>query len=154
MTQELLRLLMALLATALLTREAGRAAHGSRRRLAFSLGAGGFGLLAAGNLLTTLALGGQALIVGATSLGIALLLGSLVTLFLAYRAGEMSEQVRRASDYVAAERAKREALDRERLERERLERERLERETRESFAREKHESEPREGREAAKGEEL
>jgi hypothetical protein len=133
---------MALLATALLVREARRAAPGSRRRLAFSLGAGGFGLLAAGNLLAALSLGGQGLIVGASSLGIALLLGSLVTLFLAYRAGEMSEQVRRASDYVAAERAKR---DRESLDRER----------RESSAREKHEreigereiGETREGRE-------
>jgi hypothetical protein len=129
MSQELLRLIMALLATALLIREARRAVPSSRRRLAFYLGAGGFGLLAAGNLLTTLALGGQALIVGVTSLGIALLLGSLVTLFLAYRAGEMSEQVRRASDYVAAERAKREALDHD---------------IRESASREKHESETRE----------
>jgi hypothetical protein len=133
MSQELLRLIMALLATALIVREARRAAPGSRRRLAFSLGAAGFGLLAVGNLLALLSLGGQALIVGASSLGIALLLGSLVTLFLAYRAGEMSEQVRRAGDYVAAERAKR---DRER---------------RESSARETHESE---GREGAKGEEL
>ncbi len=133
MSQELLRLIMALLATALLVREARRAAPGSRRRLAFALGAGGFGLLAAGNLFAALSLGGQGLIVGASSLGIALLLGSLVTLFLAYRAGEMSEQVRRAGDYVAAERAKR---DRQRHE---------------SAAREKHESETRQ---AAKGEEL
>jgi hypothetical protein len=111
MNQELVRLLFALLATALLIREARRAAPGSRRRLAFTLGASGFGLLAAGNLFASLGLGGPALLVGAVSLGIALLLGSLLALFLAYRAGEMNEQLRRAGDYVAEERAKR---DRER----------------------------------------
>ena len=107
MTQELLRLIVALLATALVAREIRRAAPGTRRRLAFTLGTGGFGLLALGNLFALLGLGGPTLLVVATSLGVALLLGSLVCLFLAYRAGEMSEQLRRVDDYVAEERAKR-----------------------------------------------
>jgi hypothetical protein len=149
MNQELVRLLFALLATALLIREARRAAPGSRRRLAFTLGAGGFGLLAAGNLFAWLGLGGPALLVGAVSLGIALLLGSLLALFLAYRAGEMNEQLRRAGDYVAEERAKREALDRERREHEGLDREK-----RGSPDETKPQHEVREEREAAKGKEL
>jgi hypothetical protein len=114
MAPEYIRVFFALLATALLVREARRAAPRSRRRLAFALGACGFGLLAAGNLFAALGVGGPAPLVGAVSLGIALLLGSLLALFLAYRAGEMNEQLWRAGDYVAAERAKREVLDRER----------------------------------------
>ncbi len=153
MTPDILRLLLALLATALLIREALRAARGSRRRLAFSLGAGGFALLALGNLLQGAGWSGPVPIVGAVSLGLALLLGSLLTLFLAYRAGEMGEQFRRASEYVAEERAKR-ALDREIHESVAREKhEGLDREIHESVAREKHESEMGERRESEKREE-
>jgi hypothetical protein len=149
MAPEYIRVFFALLATALLIREARRAAPSSRRRLAFALGACGFGLLAAGNLFAALGVGGPAPLVGAASLGIALLLGSLLALFLAYRAGEMDEQLRRAGDYVAEERAKREALDRERREHEGLDREK-----RGSPDEAKPQHEVREEREAAKGEEL
>lgn len=115
MSQELLRLIIALLATLLLAREAVRAGQGTQRRQAFRLGAAGFGLLTAGNLMVVAGLGTPALLTLAVGIGLALLLGSLLSLFLAYRAGELREQFRRAGAMVAAEREK---LEHERLERE------------------------------------
>lgn len=104
MSAELLRLIIAALATLLLAREVGRAAAGSRRRQAFALGAAGFGLLALGNLMTLLGLSAPVLLTLCVGLGLALLLGALVSLFLAYRGGELSEQFRRAGAMVAEER--------------------------------------------------
>jgi len=129
MVQELGRLVITVLATLLLARQATQAAQRSWRRRAFSFGAVGFGLLAFGNLLALL--GFVAPLMLLVSLGVALLLVSLASLFLAYRAGELRDQLRRAGDMVAQEREAREGRERERLERERLERERLEREGRE-----------------------
>lgn len=120
MDQELGRLLLAVVATFLMARQARSAAPGSRRRLAFNLGAAGFGLFAVGNLLPLLGFFSSSTLALSVGLGSALLLASLVTLFLAYRAGEMRDQLRRASDIVAEERQK--SAERERQERERRER--------------------------------
>lgn len=106
MGQELGRLVIAVLATLLLARHAAQATQNSWRRRAFSCGAVGFGLLALGNLLAILGVVGPLMLL--VSLGVALLLVSLASLFLAYRAGEMRDQLRKASDMVAKERAERE----------------------------------------------
>jgi hypothetical protein len=114
MSQELLRLIIALLATLLLGREARRAARGSRRRQAFLLGAAGFGVITLANGGVTFGLASPALLTVLVGVGLALLLGSLTALVLAYRAGELREQFRRASDYVAAARDRAEGDGRER----------------------------------------
>jgi hypothetical protein len=106
MSPELLRLIISALATLLLAREASRAAVGTRRRQAFFLGAAGFGLLALSNILALSGLATPALLTVAIGVGLALLLGALVSLFLAYRDGELREQFRRAGDMVAEGRAK------------------------------------------------
>jgi hypothetical protein len=106
MSQELLRLIISGLATLLLAREATRAGQGTRRRQAFRFGAAGFGLLALGNLLVLIGIVNPALLTLLVGIGLALLIGSLVSLFLAYRSGELSDQFRRAGAMVADERKK------------------------------------------------
>lgn len=104
MSQEFARLFIAVVATILVARQALRATPGSRRRLAFTLGAAGFGLLAAGNGFPLLGIANPTLLTLLVAVGVALLLGSLVSLFLAFRAGEMADQVRRAEGMIARER--------------------------------------------------
>lgn len=104
MSQELARLFIAVLATALVGRQALRAERGTRRRQAFMLGTAGFAALALANLLVLAGALGPALLTLAVGVGLALLLGSLVSLFLAYREGELKEQFRRAGSMVSAER--------------------------------------------------
>lgn len=120
MSQELARLLLAFVATFLMVRQATGAAPGSRRRLAFILGAAGFALLALGNAFPMLGFFSSTLLVGFVGLGVLLLVASLVTLFLAYRAGELNEQFNRAGTLLAQEREK--SAERERRERERRKR--------------------------------
>lgn len=106
MSAELLRLIISGLATLLLAREATRATGGSRRRQSFALGAAGFGLLALGNALAFLGVGAPVILTLASGIGLALLLGALVSIYLAYRGGELSDQFRRAGAMVAEEREK------------------------------------------------
>lgn len=106
MSQELARLFIAVLATVLVARQALKAERGTRRRQAFVLAAGGFGLLAAGNLYALTPGPVIAVLTLLVGIGLALLLGSMVTLFLAYREGELKDQFRRAGSMVATEREK------------------------------------------------
>lgn len=106
MSQELARLFVALLATALVARQALRAERGTRRRQAFTLGAAGFAIIALANVLTLGGAAAPAVITLAVGVGLALLLGCLVSLFLAYREGELKSQFRRAGSLVASEREK------------------------------------------------
>lgn len=112
MSQELARLFMALVATVLVARLAIRAEPGTRRRQSFTLATIGFALLALGNALPVLAISSPVLLTLAAGIGLAMLLGSLVSLFLAYREGELTERFRRAGAIVAEERKK--LADRER----------------------------------------
>jgi hypothetical protein len=106
MSQELARLFIALVATALVARQAVRATAGSRRRQAFTLGALGFAVLAFGNAIPALGFSAPFVLTLAIGLGLALLLGCLVSLYLAYREGELKDQFQRAGSMVASEREK------------------------------------------------
>lgn len=104
MSQELVRLMLSLLATLLLAREAMGVAQGPQRRLAFRLATTGFALLTLGNLLAVFTAVAPPLLTALVGAGLALLLGSLASLFLAYRAGELNEQFRRVGSMIARER--------------------------------------------------
>lgn len=104
MSPDLLRLIVTAFAAILLARQAQRAAARTRRRQAFVLGAAGFGLLTVANGLTLAGMGDPALLTLIVGFGLGLLLGSLVSLFLAYNEGELRDQFRRAGSMVAEER--------------------------------------------------
>jgi hypothetical protein len=120
MSQEFARLIITLVAVLLVGRQALRAAPGSRRRQSFSLAALGFALLTLGNAFPVLGLSSQVALTLLVGIGLALLLGSLVSLFFAYREGELADQFRRAGAMVAKEREQ--IAERERREREERER--------------------------------
>lgn len=90
--------LIAVLLVVLMTR-----ASGAHRRRAFGFGAAAFAIFASLNALVTLGLTGWSLF-AASFLGIACMAGSLVSLLLSYRSGEMDEQMRRAHDLMDRER--------------------------------------------------
>jgi hypothetical protein len=107
MSQEFARLFITVVATLLVARQAARAMPGSRRRQAFVLTAAGFGMLAAGNALPLLGVPSPLLLTLLVGVGLALLLGSLATLFIAYREGELRDQFRRAGSGAAQKRERR-----------------------------------------------
>lgn len=106
MSQELARLIIAVLATILVVRQALLAEPGTRRRQAFMFGAAGFAVLALANIAALMGIAPTAPLVLIIGVGLALLLGSLVSLFLAYREGELKAQFSRAGSLVAGEREK------------------------------------------------
>lgn len=106
MSQELARLIITAIAAVLVGRQALRAEGGTRKRQAFTLGAAGFAVLAVANAMPLLGGTGPFALTLAVGVGLALLLGCVVSLFLAYREGEMKDQFRRAGAMVADEREK------------------------------------------------
>lgn len=106
MSQEFARLFIAVLAAVLVGRQALRAERGSRRRQAFTLGTAGFLVLAVANAMPILGGASPFALTVAVGTGLALLLGCLVSLFLAYREGELQAQFKRAGAMVAGEREK------------------------------------------------
>lgn len=106
MSEYALRALVAIAIAAMLFVQARRLVAQSRRRRAFALAAGAFGLFALANGLALVGIGGGYVVLGGFFLGAIMLLLSLFMLFGAYRSGEMSDQMRRAQDMIAAERAK------------------------------------------------
>lgn len=109
MSLAIVRVLAALLCAALLAAQS-RGASGRRRR-AFDLGALAFGLFGVGNLLAAFNLAPW-LILLLSLAGVGLVIASLATLFLAYRAGELNPQISRARDLMGDERRRLEELRR------------------------------------------
>lgn len=105
MAQEMLRLLIAVLASVLLANQARQAA-GLWRRRGFALGALGFGLLSGVNVLVLLGLGEDWLRTAGIGLTLACVAVAIGCLFMGYRAGEMKEQFRQVREKTAAEREK------------------------------------------------
>jgi hypothetical protein len=106
MSQELARLIITAIAAVLVGRQALHTERGTRKRQAFTLGAAGFAVLAVANAMPILGGASPFSLTLAVGVGLALLLGCLVSLFLAYRDGEMKDQFRRAGAMVADEREK------------------------------------------------
>ena len=106
MSEPVLRTIATAAIALLLFVQSRRGHVGARRRRAFELGAAAFSLFAVGNILAWLGVGGQLAIGISSLLGLLLLVSSLVFLFMAYRAGEMSTQLRQAREMIAEERAK------------------------------------------------
>ncbi|HMQ29305.1 MAG TPA: hypothetical protein PKD53_01205 [Chloroflexaceae bacterium] len=109
-------LLIALALTALLARQAARAARGTRLRQTYSLAAGGFGLIIALNALFLLGVAGELLSSTVGFVAVALLIGAAVSFVMAMLNGEFGAKLRQAQAYTAEER---ERIARRRLERER-----------------------------------
>ncbi|PDV99033.1 hypothetical protein [Candidatus Chloroploca asiatica] len=112
MNSEVLRLLLTVALMFLLLKQAGRAMPGSRRRLAFGLGAGGIGTIAVMNALVAMQFGATWLYTLLGLAGFALLAGSVLALVFAYRGGELDEQFRQVRASTLAERERREQKER------------------------------------------
>jgi uncharacterized membrane protein len=111
MNDALFRFFIALLVAALLLRQAQRAKPRSRRRGAFLLAMGAFGLFGLLNLLEIVGFFSNLLTPILMVVAFALLVASLVMLILAWRSGEMTEQLDRVRQAVADERQRRTAND-------------------------------------------
>ncbi|MCU0490785.1 MAG: hypothetical protein MUD01_04325 [Chloroflexaceae bacterium] len=103
-----LRALAALLVTVLLVGQAFRAPAGSNNRNSCWFGAAGFGLVALLNGLNFAQVDTSSFY-GPLTVGIALLFaGSMWSLFMAYRSGEMQSQMQRMRNVIAKEQERRE----------------------------------------------
>lgn len=101
-----IRVIAAVLVVVALAWQARRAS-GERRRRAFATGALAFALIGVGNLLALLGASGWPIYLP-TLAGLAALVASLITLFAAYRAGELTQPLERARDRLLDERRRHE----------------------------------------------
>jgi CHASE2 domain-containing sensor protein len=111
MQSEILRIIVTAVLAALLAQQAARTGRGTRRRLAFAAGALAFALFTIANLLPFLGVSVPWVTLTFTSLGLGLVLVSVLALLAAYRGGEMVPQVREARELLEAERRRREQRD-------------------------------------------
>lgn len=108
MIADLIRTLFLLLVMAAMIYQARRARGFPHKRLAFSITAGAFGVLALQRLLPLIGIDlGLALSIALSSLAIGLMVGGVVLLVLAWRSGEMAVQVQQAQEKIDEERERR-----------------------------------------------
>ncbi len=105
-----IRVIVAVVPCLILVHQARRAAPGSYRRRSFALAASGIILFMVVNALIALGMTLNAVFLTLIVLGMLLLAASLVLIFLAWRRGEMREQIERVWQSIAEERSRREDL--------------------------------------------
>lgn len=103
-----IRVIVAAVLGLILVHQARHAAPRSYRRRSFALAALGIMLFMVVNALIALGMTLNAVLITLIVLGMLLLAASLVLIFLAWRRGEMREQVERVRQSIAEERARRE----------------------------------------------
>ena len=103
-----IRVIVAVLILALLIYQARHAVPGSHRRRAFMLASGGIGLFLVINAMIMIGVNPGLLAGPIITVAIILLAASLVFLVLAWRKGELHEQIQRMNQAIDEERARRE----------------------------------------------
>ncbi len=117
MDQTTIRVIVTIAVAVILAGRAFQATAGSKRRLAFWLGAGAFALFSLLNGLPLIGITLQAVTITLMAAALVMFLASVLLLFQSYRAGEMQSQFDRIQKRVIKERERLDERERQRTSR-------------------------------------